>query len=169
MMVTLQRCIPEEPVASWQGVEGNGSILKEKGEKLSPSHQCQSKTLDGIVLWIPNFMAELSWVGKMWTYFFYRGTFIFSQQRELFWVSCLRQSLKNTVPCLSEMFWGATARFQMRATIMLWRLSEGRMLLSLSLLSLLELAWKWIILNHLSVWLSHLSGSCRHILCLMFS
>lgn len=40
MMVTLQRCIPEEPVAPWQVVEGSGSIPKEKGEELSPSHLC---------------------------------------------------------------------------------------------------------------------------------
>lgn len=41
-------------------VEGSGSIPKEKGEKLSPSHLCpQSKTSDGISCVFPTSWPEL--------------------------------------------------------------------------------------------------------------
>lgn len=121
----------------WRRVE---ALSRKEEEKLSPPCWCpQRKTLDNIIPCILKFTSRVEPGFEKCVFSSFIEERLFFTAEGLSWVSCLRQCLKNMVPCLSKMFWGAIAWFQMRATIMLWRLSWGRMLLSLSLF----FYWSW--------------------------
>lgn len=80
-------------------------LSTKEGEKLSPSCQCpHSKTLDNNILCILKLVSRVEAGFEECGFSSFIEEHLFLTAEGLSGVSCLRQSLKNMVPCLSKMF-----------------------------------------------------------------
>lgn len=82
---------------------GEWKCSQGKGQELSPSGQRQSKTLD-IILCIRKFMSRVEAGFEKCGLSSFIAEHLFFAAEGLPGPSCLRQSLKNMVPCLLKLF-----------------------------------------------------------------